>query len=569
MFASDVGGATPTYASVKNADLGIGASLNGDVPFPADNAWNRDVSADPIDPNSDALIASIGLGTGLHPDFGADIPEGPIGIPYVVVSGSQQKVTINFTAYGEESDPGPYPIPGNAPIEGGANAPQGSDRHVLVIDRDNQKLYELFNAWPQNGGSWNADSGAVFDLTSNVVRPGGQPGWTSADAAGLPIFPGLVRYDEVASGAIHHALRFTVSRTRRAYVPPATHWASSNTDGNLPPMGMRVRLKASYPIPANVDPQTRVLLQALKTYGMIVADNGSNWFITGTSDQRWNNDALVPQLRSVSGSNFEVIRMDGLVTDGPAPQLLSPQAITGDWYDPAYDGSGFNVTMTPTGLILFYYGWDNSGHRLWLISDIGPTQIAPGTAITLNMNETVGGHFLTPATPSTLSKWGTLTLNFAADGITASATLDGNDGKVGLSLQKLAGMANTSSVTGDWYDPAYNGSGFNMLVAPQGLILFYYGWDSDGNRLWLISDVTPTQIVPGTPITLNMSQTSGGHFLAPAKPASTLSSWGTLKLDFSSCTKAIGSLTSTDGSSTVTFGDLQMIGGVMDMPPGC
>jgi hypothetical protein len=308
---------SPTYASIKAADLGAGASLNGSLPFPASNAWNRDVSADPVDPNSANLIASIGLSTGLHPDFGADTSGGPIGIPYVVVPGSQSKVAIHFTAYGDESDPGPYPVPANAPIEGqdaSHIAPDGSDRHVIVVDRDNQKLYELFGAFPQNDGSWNVASGAVFDLTSNVARPGGQPGWTSADAAGLPIFPGLVRYDEVASGAIRHALRFTVARTRRAYVPPAAHWASQNTDANLPPMGMRVRLKASYVIPASFDAQTRVVLQALKTYGMIVADNGSNWFITGAPDRRWNDGALVNQLRQVAGSNFEVVRMNGVVT---------------------------------------------------------------------------------------------------------------------------------------------------------------------------------------------------------------------------------------------------------------
>lgn len=304
------------YGNVKSASLGAGASLNGGVPFPADNAWNRDVSHDPVDPDSDNLIASIGSSRGLHPDFGSQPYNGsPIGIPYVVVDGAQTRVAIHYTAYGDESDPGPFPIPGNAPIEGQASTSgtASGDRHVLVIDRDNQRLYELYNAWPQSDGSWNADSGAAFDLTSDTVRPAGQVGWTSADAAGLPIFPGLVRYDEVASGAIHHALRFTVSRSRAAYVPPAVHWASSSTSPDLPPMGMRVRLKASYVIPANFSAQSRVILQAMKTYGMIVADNGSNWFVSGAPDSRWNDDALVSELASVAGSNFEVVKMDGLV----------------------------------------------------------------------------------------------------------------------------------------------------------------------------------------------------------------------------------------------------------------
>ncbi len=291
---------------MAGADLGVGASLHGARPFPADNAWNTDISAAPVDPNSDALIASIG--SGLY--AGA-----PIGIPYVVVGAAQPPVTIHFMAYGSESDPGPYPVPPNAPIEGelANGSPFGGDRHVIVIDRDANRLYELFNAFINGDGSWNADSGAVFHLDSDNVRPTAQAGWTSADAAGLPIFPGLARYDEAAAGVIAHALRFTVSQTRRAYVPPASHAASSNSSPNLPPMGMRVRLKASYVIPQSFSAQTQVILRALKTYGMIVADNGSDWYISGAPDPGWNNAALVAELRTVTGSDFEVVRMDGLV----------------------------------------------------------------------------------------------------------------------------------------------------------------------------------------------------------------------------------------------------------------
>src|SRR5262252_8213340 len=236
------------FGSMATAELGVGARLNGAVPFPADNAWNRDISSAPVDPNSDNLIASIGASIGLHPDFGV-----PFGIPYVVVAGSQTRVTVRFTAYGDESDPGPYPIPSGAPIEG------GGDRHVLVIDRDNNRLYELFEAVVQSDGSWDAACGAVFDLDSNNVRPSAQPGWTSADAAGLPIFPGLVRYEEASAGLIPHALRFTVDTTRRAYVPPANHWASSSTSANLPPMGMRVRLKSSFVIPATFSTESKAI----------------------------------------------------------------------------------------------------------------------------------------------------------------------------------------------------------------------------------------------------------------------------------------------------------------------
>ena len=313
---SSTPGAT-VYADLHGASLGAGASLNGALPFPADNPWNTDISAAPADPNSAALIASIGVARGLHPDFGSGLYGGaPIGIPYFVVSGSQRNVTISFTAYGSESDPGPYPIPSNAPIEGqkADGSAFGGDRHVLVIDRDHNRLYEMGNAYPQPDDSWQASGGALFHLDSNNVRPGGQAGWTSADAAGLPIFPGLVRYDEAATGTIRHALRFTVSSTRRAYVPPATHWASGSTNINLPPMGMRVRLKSNYAIPASFSTESKAILQAMKTYGMLVADNGSNWFVSGAPNARWNNGRLLAELGSVTGANFEVVRMDGLVT---------------------------------------------------------------------------------------------------------------------------------------------------------------------------------------------------------------------------------------------------------------
>nr|WP_315487747.1 hypothetical protein [uncultured Rhodoferax sp.] len=316
-----VGSSSPgsgvVYANLSGASLGAGASLNGAIPFPASNAWNTDISGAAVDPNSDALIASIGLTRGLHPDFGSGLYEGaPIGIPYVVVSSAQPKVAVTFTDYGDESDPGPYPIPTDAPIEGQlANGGTfGGDRHVLVIDRDANRLYETGNSYPQAGGTWRASGGAVFHTDSNTVRPGGRPGWTSADAAGLPIFPGLARYDEASTGVIRHALRFTASTTRRAYVPPATHWASSNTNANVPPMGMRVRLKATYVIPSTFSTESKAILQSMKTYGMLLADNGSNWYVSGAPDPRWNNDKLVSELGSVKGSNFEVVRMDGLVT---------------------------------------------------------------------------------------------------------------------------------------------------------------------------------------------------------------------------------------------------------------
>jgi len=306
-----VGGGPPDDVVLPQPtpDLGPGASLHGKQLFPPDNPWNEDISNAPVDPNSDNLISSIGLNTNLHPDFGTVWDGAPNGIPYIVVSESQPKVPLNWTAYGDQSDPGPYPIPPDAPIEGGPNST--GDRHVLVIDRDNWMLYELGYAFPiNNGASWNANCGAIFDLNSNALRPAG---WTSADAAGLPIFPGLVRYDEVfEQQEIKHAIRFTASITRRAYVSPARHWASTNTSVNRPPMGMKVRLKASFNI-SGFTPAMQVILRAMKKYGMILADNGSNWYFSGAPDMRWSDDEL-NQLKTLKGSNFEVVQMGTIVT---------------------------------------------------------------------------------------------------------------------------------------------------------------------------------------------------------------------------------------------------------------
>jgi len=287
--------------------LGPNASLNGRPAFPADNPWNQDISSDPVDPNSSVLIAACGL-RNLHPDFGTTYNGAPNGIPYVVVSGTQARVPVAFD-YDDESDPGPYPVPPDAPIEGGVNGT--GDRHILIIDRDNWMLYELFAAYPVNGGqSWRAGSGAVFDMKTNSLRPAG---WTSADAAGLPIFPGLVRYDEaVEQGEIRHALRFTCPTTRRAYVHPARHYASSRTDANLPPMGMRVRLRVDFDV-STYPAEVQVILNAMKRYGMLLADNGSGWFVSGAPDARWNDNNLAA-LKRVSSSNFEVVRMGTVIT---------------------------------------------------------------------------------------------------------------------------------------------------------------------------------------------------------------------------------------------------------------
>jgi hypothetical protein len=286
----------PLRTGVQNGSLGTCPV------FPPDNPWNTDVSAFPVHPDSTAIIAQI-QGDGadnLHADFGGG---GAYGIPYVAVPPNEPKVPINFVDWPEESDPGPYPTPLGAPVEG------GSDRHVIAVQRGTCQLYELFNARRVGTTRWDASNGAMFDLTSNALLP---DGWTSADAAGLPIFPGLARFDEVAAGEIDHALRVTFERTRRAYISPARHYASSDTTATRPPMGLRLRLQAGYDL-SGITGQARVILGALKKYGLLVADNGSNWFITGAADSRWDDDDL-NQLKDVPGTAFEVVYTGDPVT---------------------------------------------------------------------------------------------------------------------------------------------------------------------------------------------------------------------------------------------------------------
>jgi hypothetical protein len=284
----------------------LGRGTGGCPVFPRSNPWHENISKLPVSPLSSAYIAAIGANLDLHPDFGSNLT---YGIPYAVVPKSQPKVAIHFTAYGDQSDPGPYPIPPGAPVEGGASS--SGDRHVLVLQSGSCKLYELYDATPNADGSWDAASGAVFNLRSNRLRPNG---WTSADAAGLSIFAGLIRYSEIQRGYINHAIRFTVPETQAGFIHPATHFASSSTNPDLPPMGLRLRLEASFDI-SHFPRVARIILQAMKTYGLIVADNGSPWFFQGASDPRWNDNAL-DTLKSVPGSAFQVVETGPILHDG-------------------------------------------------------------------------------------------------------------------------------------------------------------------------------------------------------------------------------------------------------------
>jgi hypothetical protein len=312
-------GGNPPPSPCSAVSLGQGGSLNGFLPFPADNAWNQNIASAPVDPNSAAIINFIGANDPLHPDFGSGEYNGSsIGIPYIVVDSQQTPVAINFTAYGDESDPGPMPVPANAPIEGYPN-PGSGDRHVLVVDNSTCWLYELYSSYPQTDGSWNVASAAVWDLLADEQRP---LTWTSADAAGLSIFAGLARYDEVASGEIKHALRFTLQNSRAAFVPPASHWAATSTNANAAPMGMRLRLKASFDV-SKFSAANQVILKALQQYGMIMADNGSNMYISGAPDERWSNDDL-HSLDQVTASDFEVVQMSPIYTQSNLPTGAAP-----------------------------------------------------------------------------------------------------------------------------------------------------------------------------------------------------------------------------------------------------
>ena len=337
---------TTQASACSGMAVGAGGSLNGFRPFPANNAWNQDISSAAVDPNSASYINFIGTTVPIHPDFGSGEYQGSfIGIPYSVVDSSQQPVTITFNAYGDESDPGPMPIPANANIEGYPN-PGTGDRHVLVLDNNNCWLYELYGASVNSDGTWNAGSAAVWDLQNYTQRP---LTWTSADAAGLPIFPGLIRYDEAASGQIAHAIRFTLQHSVAAYVLPATHWASNSSAQFAAPMGMRLRLKSSFDL-SSFSATNQVILTALKQYGMIMADNGSSMYLGGAPDDRWSNDDL-HNLTTLTASDFEVVALGTVYTSANVPQGSAPtiSSFTASTSNPVSAGTAVTLSWSATG----------------------------------------------------------------------------------------------------------------------------------------------------------------------------------------------------------------------------
>jgi hypothetical protein len=341
---------TTEASACSSVAVGSGASLDGFRPFPANNAWNQDISASSVDPNSDSYINFIGPTAPLHPDFGSGQYQGSyIGIPYSVVDASQSPVKILFNAYGDESDPGPMPIPINANVEGYPN-PGTGDRHVLVLDNNNCWLYELYGSSVNTDGSWNAGSAAVWDLQNYTQRP---LGWTSADAAGLPIFPGLVRYDEAAGGQIAHAMRFTLQHSTAAFVEPATHWAANSSAQFAAPMGTRVRLKAGFDI-SSFSATNQAILKALKQYGMIMADNGSSMYLSGAPDDRWDNNDL-HNLSTLTASDFEVLALGTVYTSANVPQGSAPiiSSFAASTANPVSRGTAVTLTWNATNASYF------------------------------------------------------------------------------------------------------------------------------------------------------------------------------------------------------------------------
>ncbi len=485
-------------------------TLGGCPVFPANNYWNTPVDALPIHASSGSWVNSIGATTRLHPDWGNVLADN-YGIPFATVSGSQPLVPITFDpdGYADESDPGPFPIPPSAPIEGGSAS--DGDRHVIVVETTNCMLYELYYAFPVGGGSnWRVYSSAKFDLRSNALRPAS---WTSADAAGLAIFPGLARWDEVAAGEIAHAIRFTASniwaRSNGApyYLWPARHSSGSSTDSSRPPMGARFRLKASFDI-SGFDPRTQVILRAFKKYGLVLADGGSNWFFQGVSDTRWP-DLVFDELKSIAGGNFEAVDASVMQVDpntAEAKQTGSAATINAQglwWRSPAGSESGWGVNLTHQGDILFatWFTYDTDGSGMWLVIPDG-VRVGDNT-YSGTLYRTTGPAFsANPWSPSqvvgTAVGNATFTFSDASNG-TFAYTVNGVSQSKPITRQVFALPVPTcvssptfapSSNYSDlwWRAPAGVESGWGVNIQHQGDILFatWFTYDATGKGLWLV-----------------------------------------------------------------------------------
>jgi hypothetical protein len=485
-------------------------TLDGCPVFPSDNYWNTPVDSLPVHASSAAWVASIGTATKLHPDWGNVLSDN-YGIPFTTVGVAQASVPIVFdpNGYADESDPGPMPIPPAAPIEGGAAS--NGDRHVIVVDTGNCVLYELYYAFPVNGGtSWRVYSSARFDLRSNALRPAG---WTSADAAGLAIFPGLVRWEEVVGGEIAHAIRFTASRIwgrnngQPYWLWPARHWSGSGTDPNTPPMGARFRLKASFDI-SGFDPRTQVILRAFRKYGLVLADGGSNWYFQGVSDERWP-DLVFNELKSIAGSNFEAVDTSVMMVDansGAARQAASANYQGLWWRSPANSESGWGVNLAHQGDILFatWFTYDASGAGQWFVMSNG-NKTATGT-YSGTLYQTTGPSFdANPWNPALVSYTpvGNATFAFTdADNGTFTYTVNGVTQSKPIVRDVFALPAPTCTPADGsplvivrpnytdlwWRSPATSEAGWGLNLVHQGGIIFatWYTYDAAGKPMWLV-----------------------------------------------------------------------------------
>ena len=485
-------------------------TLGGCPVFPANNYWNTPVDSLPVHASSATWVNSIGAATRLHPDWGNVLADN-YGIPFVTVNGSQPRVPIVFDAdgYADESDPGPFPIPPSAPIEGGSAS--DGDRHVITVDTTNCMLYELYYAFPVGGGtSWRVYSSAKYDLRSNASRPAG---WTSADAAGLAIFPGLVRWDEVAAGEIQHAIRFTASAIwgrnngNPYYLWPARHWSGSSSDSSRPPMGARFRLKSAFDI-SRFDARTQVILRAFKKYGMVLADAGSNWYFQGTSDTRFP-DVVFDELKSITGGNFEavdtsVMQVDPNTAEARQTGGASTPNVQGLWWrSPAFSESGWGINLTQQGETLFatWFTYDTDGSGLWLVMSNG---LKTGDAAwTGTLYRTTGPAF-------SANPWNPLQVAPTPVGSATFTFSDGNNGTFAYAVngvtqskpimrevfaspvptcvvgETLAASSNYSDLW--WRSPAFSESGWGINITHQGDVLFatWFTYDANGKGLWLV-----------------------------------------------------------------------------------
>jgi len=506
-------------ATLSLAGDALAAPTIGGCPvFPSNNYWNTPVDTLPVHASSNAWVSSIGANTKLHPDWGNVLADN-YGIPYTTVDASQAPVAINFDpdGYGDESDPGPMPIPVTAPVEGGSGS--DGDRHVLVVDTSHCILYELYYAFPVAGlaPSWTVYSAAKFDLNSNALRPAG---WTSADAAGLAIFPGLVRWDEIAAGEIAHAIRFTAdniwgrSNGQPEYLWPARHWSGNSTDSTRPPMGARFRLKASFDI-SHFSANTQVILRAFKKYGIVLADAGSNWYFQGVSDTRFP-DSMFDELKSIAGSNFEAVDTSGMQVDpntAEAKQAGGPAAVNvqGLWWNTGGTESGWGMNLTQQGSILFatWFTYDTDGTGMWLVMSRGDN--TPGT------NTYTGTLYRTTGPAFNASPWLASGVNVTTVG---SATFNFTDANTGTFTSTVNGYTQTKSIVrelfyttaapvcsegatpgsnyqGLWWNPNESGWGVNLAQQADTLFATWFTYDANGKGLWLVMS-NGAKVAPGS-----------------------------------------------------------------------